>query len=76
MKPMPIVTMTIAKAGCPSTRRSARRSRPAPKAAMTAIAATTPSQNGRPSVATAVSATKPPSIIRSPWAKLTVSVAL
>ena len=76
MKPTPIVTMTIANAGWPSTGRSATRSRPAPRSAMTATAATTPSQNGRPTMATAVRATKPPSIIRSPWAKLTVSVAL
>jgi hypothetical protein len=73
---MPMVIITTVKAGCPSTGRNTMRSASMPTAAMTATANTMVAQYGQPIMTLAVSAKKAPSIIRSPWAKLTVSVAL
>jgi hypothetical protein len=44
--------------------------------AMPRMALSTDSQNGKPSMVMPASPPKAPSIISSPWAKLTVSVAL
>ena len=77
MKPRPIVSITMANCGWPSTRRSTTRSSShAERRHGRERRDSTPSQNGKPTSTTAVKAAKPPSIIRSPWAKLTVSVAL
>ena len=73
---MPMVTITIANAGWPRIGRSTSRSAPKPTSAMPAMAAGTASQNGRPAKVITPSAMKAPTIIRSPCAKLTVSVAL
>ncbi|MCY1560329.1 hypothetical protein D9M68_974550 [compost metagenome] len=47
-----------------------------PKTAMAAIAAGTAIQKGKPIIVIAARPKNAPSIISSPWAKLTVSVAL
>ena len=71
-----MVSMTIEKAGCPSTGRITSRSTNTPKTAMAAIEQSTASQNGKPRMVISTRPQKAPSIIRSPWAKVTVSVAL
>ncbi|MCY1370272.1 hypothetical protein D9M69_573580 [compost metagenome] len=71
-----MVNMTMEKAGCPRMGRTTARSSTTPKRPMAMMAAGTASQKGRPSTVMAASAAKAPTIIRSPWAKLTVSVAL
>ena len=71
-----MVTITTVNAGWPSTGRSTMRSISMPTTAITAMAKTMVSQYGRPSTVAPVSATNAPSIIRSPCAKFTVSVAL
>jgi hypothetical protein len=71
-----MVIMTTVKAGWPSRGRSTRRSVPMPNRVMTTMVIRKASQNGRPATVIAVRPTKPPIIIMSPWAKLTVSVAL
>lgn len=68
--------MTTEKAGCPRMGRMATRSIIQPVMAMAARAEGTPTQYGQPSQLTSPRPQKAPSIIRSPWAKLTVSVAL
>ena len=73
---MPMVSMTMENAGCPSTGRMTRRSAQKPTMAMAAIDASTASQNGKPSMVIKAKPQKAPSIISSPCAKLTVSVAL
>jgi hypothetical protein len=69
-----MVIITTVKAGWPSTGRSTTRSSAMPNSTMTARVG----EEGQPRTAgrRAVRPTKPPTIIRSPWAKLTVSVAL
>ncbi len=71
-----MVSMTMEKAGWPRIGRITMRSSSTPKTAMAAIAASTAAQNGKPSIVMPARPPKAPSIIRSPWAKLTVSVAL
>ena len=71
-----MVIITTVNAGCPSTGRSTMRSISMPTSAIAATANTMVAQYGQPQITPAVSAKKPPSIIRSPWAKFTVSVAL
>ncbi len=71
-----MVSMTIENAGWPSTGRIMMRSAKRPNSAIAAIASGTDSQYGRPSKVISTSAAKAPSIIRSPCAKVTVSVAL
>lgn len=73
---MPIVSMTVEKAGWPRIGRITSRSAKTPKAAMAAIAPGTASQNGKPAVVVSASPSKAPSIIGSPCAKQTASVAL
>ena len=71
-----MVSMTIEKAGWPSIGRITRRSASTPNSAMASDRQSTASQNGKPSTVISTRPQKAPSIIRSPWAKLTVSVAL
>ena len=73
---MPMVSITIANAGCPRIGRMTRRSASNPNAAIAPIEASTDTQNGKPRKVIVARPAKAPSIIRSPWAKLTVSVAL
>ena len=53
-----------------------RRSTKTPKTPMATMAAGTEIQKGKPNSVMAAKPEKAPTIIRSPWAKLTVSVAL
>ena len=71
-----MVSMTIENAGWPSIGRITRRSTKTPNSAIAATAQGTASQNGKPSSIISTRPQKAPSIIRSPWAKVTVSVAL
>ena len=73
---MPIVSITIEKAGWPRIGRITTRSERKPSPAIAPIVASTDSQNGKPSKVMQARPQNAPSIIRSPWAKLTVSVAL
>ena len=73
---MPIVSITMENAGCPRMGRMTRRSSAMPNSAMAAMAASTDSQNGKPRKVMHTRPPKAPSIINSPCAKLTVSVAL
>ncbi len=73
---MPMVSITIENAGCPRMGRITMRSSRTPNKAMPAMAQTTASQNGKPRKVIAARPANAPSIISSPWAKLTVSVAL
>ena len=52
------------------------RSSRTPNSAIAAIALSTASQNGKPRNVMVARPQKAPSIMSSPWAKLTVSVAL
>ncbi|MNU09838.1 hypothetical protein D3C72_2566370 [compost metagenome] len=52
------------------------RSSTVPNNPMAAMLASTATQNGKPSTVISASPQKAPSIMSSPWAKLTVSVAL
>ena len=76
MKPRPMVSITTVNCGWPRIGRMTTRSSSTPNAAIAAIASTTATTNG--SCATCISARPPnaPSIISSPCAKFTVSVAL
>ena len=56
--------------------RITSRSVTSPSSAMAPMAEITASQNGKPSIVMPARPAKAPSIIRSPCAKLTVSVAL
>jgi hypothetical protein len=73
---MPMVSITMVNCGWPRIGRMATRSSSTPNAAIAPIASTAATKNG--SCATSISArpAKAPSIISSPCAKLTVSVAL
>ena len=71
-----MVSMTIENAGCPSTGRITSRSTNTPKMPIAAIEHSTDSQKGKPSMVISTRPQNAPSIIRSPWAKVTVSVAL
>ena len=73
---MPMVSMTMENAGWPRMGRITTRSVSTPNSAIAAMAAGTASQNGKPSMVMPARPPKAPSIIRSPCAKLTVSVAL
>ena len=73
---MPMVSITIENAGWPRMGRITARSASTPNAAIAAMAAGTASQNGKPSIVIATSPPNAPSIMSSPCAKLTVSVAL
>ena len=68
--------MTTVKAGWPSTGRSTILSSSMPTTAIAATAKRIVAQYGQPIITLAVSAKNAPSIMRSPCAKLTVSVAL
>ena len=71
-----MVIITTVKVGSPSTGRITMRSIDMPTAAITMMANRIVAQYGQPRMVLAVSPKKAPSIIRSPCAKLTVSVAL
>ena len=71
-----MVSISTAKCGSPIMGRSSSRSVSAPSSAMTAKAAKKPQTNGQPSRLMKVKAMKAPIIMMSPWAKLTISVAL
>jgi len=73
---MPMVSITTENAGCPRMGRITSRSSATPNTAMPAMALATDSQNGMPMKVMKASPQNAPSIIRSPCAKLTVSVAL
>ena len=73
---MPMVSITMENAGWPRIGRITARSASMPKAAMAAMDDNTASQNGQPRKVINARPQNAPSIIRSPWAKLTVSVAL
>ena len=68
--------MTIENVGCPRIGLMTSRSSAMPNKAMPAMALMTASQNGNPSRVMQARPAKAPSIINSPCAKLTVSVAL
>ncbi|EWS62904.1 hypothetical protein Y695_03865 [Hydrogenophaga sp. T4] len=71
-----MVSMTMENAGWPRMGRITRRSRTTPNNPMATTAAGTDSQNGKPSIVMVARPPNAPTIMRSPWAKLTVSVAL
>ncbi len=73
---MPIVSITIENAGWPRIGRITSRSRTMPNAPIASTAAANASQNGKPSEVITINPMNAPSIISSPCAKLTVSVAL
>ncbi len=73
---MPMVSITTEKAGWPRMGRTTMRSSAMPNTASAAMAASTASQNGKPSIVISPRPQNAPSIISSPCAKLTVSVAL
>ncbi len=73
---MPMVSITIENCGCPRMGRITTSSSSTPKAAIAAMASNAASQKGSPTSDMPAKAQKAPSIISSPWAKLTVSVAL
>ena len=73
---MPMVSITIENCGCPRMGRITASSTSMPKAAIATTARIAASQKGRPKSVMPAKAVKAPSIIRSPCAKLTVSVAL
>jgi hypothetical protein len=73
---MPMVSMTMENAGWPRMGRITARSSTVPKRPIAAMLASTATQNGNPSTVMSASPQKAPSIISSPCAKLTVSVAL
>ena len=71
-----MVSITIENCGWPRIGRITTSSSSTPKAAIATMASTAASQNGMPNSDMPANAAKAPSIIRSPCAKLTVSVAL
>ncbi len=71
-----MVSITMENAGWPRMGRITSRSSSTPNSAMPAMALRTDSQKGKPSMVMQASPPKAPSIMSSPWAKLTVSVAL
>ena len=74
---MPIVSITIENAGWPEDRPDDDAlEQHAEQRHRQRSPASTASQNGKPSERHQREAAKAPSIISSPWAKLTVSVAL
>ena len=72
----PMVAMMTATTGRPSSGRSTMRSKPKPKAIITAKVAPIATINGTPSTARIAAAIRPDIITNSPWAKLIASVAL
>ena len=68
--------MTMENEGSPSTGLITARSINQPKAAMASMDTSTASAKGSPRKAMQASPANAPTIINSPWAKLTVSVAL
>jgi hypothetical protein len=73
---MPIVSITIVNAGWPRMGRITTRSSTTPNRPIATTAASTAIQNGKPRNVISARPMKAPSIIRSPWTKLTVSVVL
>ena len=73
---MPIVSITIENAGWPRIGLMTRRSSASPNNAIAAMVAMTTTQYGSPSAVSRASPANAPTIIRSPWAKVTDSVAL
>ena len=71
-----MVNMMIENAGCPKIGLMTTRSNPTPSSVMTMTVAIAAAQKGRPMADIAMKPPKAPSIIRSPCAKVTVSVAL
>lgn len=71
-----MVSITMENAGWPRMGRITSRSSTTPNTAMPSTDAMKASQNGKPSSVMVRKPPKAPTIIRSPWAKLTVSVAL
>ena len=76
VKPRPMVSISTAKCGSPIMGRSNTRSSRAPTTAMTSTAAKRPSAKGQSRRLMKTTAMKAPIIMISPWAKLTISVAL
>ena len=74
--PRPMVSISTANGGSPIIGRRMPRSRAMPNATITMRVTGTPSANGNPARLTTVKATNAPTIISSPWAKLSISVAL
>ena len=75
-KPRPMVSMSTANGGSPIMERSTPRSKAIPKPAMMSNVAANTRANGRPARLARLNATNAPSIMMSPCAKLTISVAL
>ncbi|MNT74447.1 hypothetical protein D3C72_2132690 [compost metagenome] len=73
---MPMVSMTMENAGWPRMGRITARSSTVPNSPMARMLASTATQKGKPSTVMSARPQKAPSIMSSPWAKLTVSVAL
>ena len=73
---MPSVTIIIANVLCPANGRSNTRLSTTPNTAMAATARIAPIQYGRWKISTQVRPKNAPTIINSPWAKLTMPVAL
>ena len=73
---MPIVSITIVNCGCPMIGRITNRSSAVPSMNIATTAAGAANQNDQPCAFISTNPPKAPSIISSPWAKLTVSVAL
>ena len=71
-----MVSIRTANGGSPIIGRSTPRSRPMPNATMATNVSGTPNTNGKPMRLTTVNATKAPTIISSPCAKFSISVAL
>jgi hypothetical protein len=72
---MPIVSITSVNAGWPRIGRMTTRSSAIPNRPIASTVATKASQKGKPS-SIRPKPENAPSIISSPWAKLTVSVVL
>ena len=71
-----MVSISTAKGGSPIIGRSTPRSSAMPKPSISTSVSPTPSAKGMPARLTRVNATKAPTIISSPWAKFSISVAL
>ena len=71
-----MVSISTANGGSPIIGRRTVRSRAMPKPTMTTSVSKNPAKKGSPARLTNVMATNAPSIIMSPWAKLSISVAL
>ena len=75
-KPRPMVSISTANGGPPIIGRTTTRSTAMPKASMATKVSAKPARYGNPARLTQVNATNAPSIINSPCAKLSISVAL